>query len=152
MAKYFNIKDIRGRIELNLPCNGKRYVVTAENENGDTFHKTTDDSEVFDYIDEDNEEFERKREDAEYSIRMWLKDEDCWKRKATIKAYQTNATIFYGDQSKEISYDLQPDFFDSRKDAEEWADDELWELEDILNNYDYIKETLVSAVEKFIKD
>lgn len=151
MAKYFNINGISGRIDYNRSY-GRRYLITAENEFGDTFTQTTDDSEIFDYIDEEDEALEKKREEAEESVERLLTDEESWQRKATIKTYRTNATIFYGEEWKEIYYDLAPDFFTSYKEIEEWIDDGLEEIKDKLNNYEDIKKSLVDRLSEFMKD
>ena len=110
MAKYFNINGISGRVDYNRSY-GRRYLITAENEFGDTFAQTTDDSEIFDYIDEEDEALEKKREEAEESIERLLTDEESWKRKATIKTYRSNATIFFGDEAMDIYFDLGLEFF-----------------------------------------
>ena len=151
MAKYFNINGISGRVDYNRSY-GKRYLITAENEFGDTFAQTTDDSEIFDYIDEEDEALEKKREEAEESVERLLTDEESWKRKATIKTYRSNATIFFGEEAKEIYYDFSADFFDSYKEAKEWIDEELEEIKDKINNYDDIKQSLMIRVCEFIKD
>lgn len=151
MAKYFNINGISGRIDYNRSY-GRRYLITAENEFGDTFTQTTDDSEIFDYIDEEDEALEKKREEAEESVERLLTDEESWQRKATIKTYRTNATIFFGEEWKEIYHDLAPDFFTSYKEIEEWIDDGLEEIKDKLNNYEDIKKSLIDRLSEFMKD
>lgn len=152
MAKYFNINGISGRISHSNIPNGCRYVITAENEKGDTFKAYTNDSEVYDYISDEDNEFNEHHIFAQEYMKRRLEDDEYWLRKATIKTFPTNATIFYGDEIKEISYDLQPDFFDSYQEAEEWIDDELWGIKDILNNYAEIKRDIMIRLSEFINN
>ena len=103
--KYFHLNG--KRVDGIIACRGYgRYKITAENENGDTFSTVTTDSEVYDYIDDDDNE--EKREYAEDWMLHRFEDEDNWLYKATYKAYPTNVTIFYGEYSFGLDCDFLP--------------------------------------------
>lgn len=149
--KYFHLDFDGKRVDGTIACTGSygRYRITAENENGDTFSMETTDSEVYDYIDdEDNEE---KREEAEEWLLRKFEDEGNWRFKATYKAYPTNVTIFYNDNFFDLGCDFGGELFDNRKELKEWLDDSLWQVRESLNNYEDLVANLCDSLDRHVR-
>lgn len=134
------------------------YQITAENEHGDTIELTTHDSELYDIINSETEDLD-KRDAAIQALCKSLveEDENCWQRKATVKLYATNATLFAGDNSWNIEFDFSdPNFFDSEDELKDWIEerinDLLWDAGDIrLLNYNEIIRDFCIHLNKYVK-
>lgn len=150
MEKYFNNGEIKGSMTRS---NGYgSYIITAENQNGDTIEIHSNDSLAYDYLDSEDSE---KQDDAVASVIGMLNASNCWKYKAKIKAYPTNIDLWIDGSCYHIDTDFQDsEYFESMDEAREWAEDTISNKTENfyeISNYDQLIEDMVSAVSRYIK-
>lgn len=71
--------------------------------------------------------------------------------KATIKAYNANIELFCGELNQSLSTDFPCDFFESHEEAGEWADDEVCTEIKEAENWDEIRERIITSLDRFTK-
>ncbi|MBQ0156393.1 MAG: hypothetical protein KBT22_07450 [Bacteroidales bacterium] len=155
---FFNYDGIDGWIKQ---CSTNLHHIVAENEFGDTIDIRSDYSRFYDYINSDpkTQEEQQKRDNALQELcETLVEDPNNWQRKASVKFYEKNATIFIGALKGWImEYNLEDtDLFESKEDLRNWVEERLngllWDAGNVsLNNYNSVVREFCDFLCKYVK-